>query len=212
MTDWSIYFFAEKGRWRKETCSYQKLYMDKQKELLAAAMKLFVEFGFHGTPTSKIAKEAGVANGTLFHYYKTKDDLIVALYVDIKMRMAGCLMTGLENESSIKGKMKSLYLSTMYWAMDNQYEFRFIQQFHSSPFLSKVTPEEIKDQATAHLRMIEDGIAQKIIKPLPVDFIYTLIMSHVFGVYQYLTTNEMDAEKRKAVIEETFEMLWNMIS
>lgn len=205
--------------WRKEygkrqkdqAGDHQKLHMDKQKELLAAAMKLFVEFGFHGTPTSKIAKEAGVANGTLFHYYKTKDDLIVALYVDIKMRMAGCLSEPV-NEPSIKGKLKSLYLSTMYWALDNPYEFRFIQQFHSSPFLSKVTPEEIKEQATAHLRMIEEGIAQKVIKPMPVDFIFTLIMSHVFGVYQYLTENDMDTTKRKTVIEETFEMLWKMMS
>jgi AcrR family transcriptional regulator len=42
--------------------------MDKQQEILSAALQLFVANGFHGTATSKIAKEAGVANGTLFHY------------------------------------------------------------------------------------------------------------------------------------------------
>ena len=63
--------------------------MDKRKQILDAALKLFVELGFHGTPTSMIAKEAGVANGTLFHYFATKDELVIALYVAIKNQMAG---------------------------------------------------------------------------------------------------------------------------
>ena len=62
----------------------QSKIQDKRKEILSAALKLFVEYGFHGTPTSKIAAEAGVANGTLFHYYKTKEDLVIVLYNDIK--------------------------------------------------------------------------------------------------------------------------------
>ena len=62
--------------------------MDKRQQILDAALKLFVEYGFHGTPTSLIAKEAGVANGTLFHYFSTKDELVVALYSSIKSRMS----------------------------------------------------------------------------------------------------------------------------
>jgi AcrR family transcriptional regulator len=58
--------------------------MDKREQILASALRLFVEFGFHGTPTSKIAKEAGVSNGTLFHYFATKEDLIKELYISIK--------------------------------------------------------------------------------------------------------------------------------
>ena len=62
--------------------------MEKTKKILDAALKLFVEYGFHGTPTSKIAEEAGVANGTLFNKFKTKDELIVALFVDIELHMS----------------------------------------------------------------------------------------------------------------------------
>ena len=52
--------------------------LDKPEKILSTALKLFVAYGFHGTPTSKIASEAGVSNGTLFHYFKTKDELVVA--------------------------------------------------------------------------------------------------------------------------------------
>ena len=54
--------------------------MDKKNSILGSALRLFVENGFHGTATSKIAQEASIANGTLFNYFKTKEELIVTLY------------------------------------------------------------------------------------------------------------------------------------
>lgn len=52
--------------------------MDKRKAIMEAALKLFTERGFHGTTTTQISKEAGVATGTLFNYFPTKEDLIIA--------------------------------------------------------------------------------------------------------------------------------------
>jgi AcrR family transcriptional regulator len=49
---------------------------EKKQQIMNAALKLFVENGFHGTSTAEIAKTAGVATGTLFHHFKTKQELI----------------------------------------------------------------------------------------------------------------------------------------
>ena len=49
---------------------------EKEQKILDTSLKLFVERGFHGTSTAEIAKTAGVATGTLFHYFKTKEELI----------------------------------------------------------------------------------------------------------------------------------------
>jgi AcrR family transcriptional regulator len=46
--------------------------------ILAAALKLFAENGFYETTTKAISKKAGIAEGTLFNYFPTKEDL--ALY------------------------------------------------------------------------------------------------------------------------------------
>lgn len=45
-------------------------------KILAAALDLFAERGFHATPVSAIAKRAGVAAGLLYNYYRSKDDLL----------------------------------------------------------------------------------------------------------------------------------------
>ncbi|MDX2171693.1 MAG: TetR/AcrR family transcriptional regulator [Bacteroidota bacterium] len=185
--------------------------MDKQSEILKAALKLFVEFGFHGTPTSKIAQEAGVANGTLFHYYKTKDDLIVALYVDIKTRLGGCMYGAIDESMSYEETLKTIFNETLTWALANKMEFNFIQQFHTSPFISLLSKEEIAKQAQHHLEIIAKGIKKKHLKDLPVELLYTLITSHTFGIYQFIASSDFSGAKQKKLINESFELIWKMI-
>lgn len=186
--------------------------MEKRRKILDAALKLFVEYGFHGTPTSKIAEEAGVANGTLFNKFKSKDDLIIALYVDIKTRMIEYVVENSTQENSLKDTMKGQYLASLYWALDNKLEFRFVEQFKSSPFLSLIAPEEIEKSIRPFCEMLHKGISDSIIKPLPVDYIFTLINSHTYGLNQYLLKNEFPKAKQHQIISDTFELLWDMIT
>lgn len=50
-----------------------------RKKVLIAALKLFADQGFHGTTTAQIAQKAGVSEGTIYNYFKTKDDLLTQL-------------------------------------------------------------------------------------------------------------------------------------
>jgi AcrR family transcriptional regulator len=52
---------------------------EKQRRILQAAVDVFAERGFAGTPTAEIAKRAGVAEGTIFKHYKTKKDLLLGV-------------------------------------------------------------------------------------------------------------------------------------
>ena len=117
--------------------------MDKKAKVLDAALKLFVEFGFHNTPTSKIAKEAGISSGTLFYFFPTKDELVVALYLDIKGKL-GCEITeSISQETSFKEILKKYYTTTLDWAKEHIAEFKFMEQFNSSPYLKKIAEDEI---------------------------------------------------------------------
>lgn len=61
--------------------------LPKQQQILESAIKLFAEKGYANTSTNEIAKEAGVAEGTLFRYYKTKETLLLALIVPFMQEM-----------------------------------------------------------------------------------------------------------------------------
>ena len=53
--------------------------MSKKEEILMAATELFARQGFNGTATSEIARRAGVAQGTVFHHFKSKENLLIAI-------------------------------------------------------------------------------------------------------------------------------------
>jgi AcrR family transcriptional regulator len=185
---------------------------DKQAAILEAALKLFVEFGFHATPTSKIAKEAGVANGTLFHYYKTKDELILALYTDIKTRLAEHMYANVNQNDPLEQVFRTIFFNTLEWAQDHKEEFYFVQQFNLSTFLSLISQEEILKQAKPHLELIQHGIKNGVLKPLAPEFLYSLINSHIYGLSQYLTSANISAQKQKKLISDSFDMIWDMIT
>jgi TetR/AcrR family fatty acid metabolism transcriptional regulator len=53
---------------------------EKYRRILEAAIKVFAEQGFFHSTISQIAKEAGVADGTIYLYFKNKDDILIQFY------------------------------------------------------------------------------------------------------------------------------------
>lgn len=55
---------------------------DKRDRILQAAVRVFARNGFHATRVSEVAKAAGVADGTIYLYFKSKEELLVSLFED----------------------------------------------------------------------------------------------------------------------------------
>jgi TetR/AcrR family transcriptional regulator, fatty acid metabolism regulator protein len=53
---------------------------DKRQRILAAAERIFARHGFFAARVSEVAKEAGVADGTIYLYFKSKDDLLISVF------------------------------------------------------------------------------------------------------------------------------------
>lgn len=186
--------------------------MDKRSSVLETALRLFVEYGFHNTPTSKIAKEAGISSGTLFYFFPTKDDLVVALYLDIKTKLGCQIIENIANEKSLKEIFKKYYEGTLNWAMHHKAEFKFLEQFNSSPYLKKIAEEEIQKNIKPLKELLQNGVNEGIIKPMDIEIIFTLISGHTFSINQYLLSNDLSEGKRNEVINETFDLIWSMIA
>lgn len=55
---------------------------EKRERILQGALRAFAKKGFYNTKVSEIASEAGVADGTIYLYFKNKDDLLISLFED----------------------------------------------------------------------------------------------------------------------------------
>jgi TetR/AcrR family fatty acid metabolism transcriptional regulator len=53
---------------------------DRRRQILAAAVKVFADKGFHASRVGDIAEEAGIAYGLVYHYYESKEDLLETIF------------------------------------------------------------------------------------------------------------------------------------
>src|SRR5215510_15242012 len=53
---------------------------DKRGRILESAMRVFASKGYYGAKVSDVAEDAGVADGTIYLYFKSKDDLLISLF------------------------------------------------------------------------------------------------------------------------------------
>jgi TetR/AcrR family fatty acid metabolism transcriptional regulator len=71
---------------------------DKRERILKAAIKVFAKNGFYATRVSEIAKEAGVADGTIYLYFKNKDDVLITIFEDGIQRLLSILREVAESD------------------------------------------------------------------------------------------------------------------
>ena len=60
---------------------------DRRQELLDAAVRVFARKGFRGARVGDIAAEAGVAHGLLYHYFRSKDEVLETIFRDTWQRL-----------------------------------------------------------------------------------------------------------------------------
>ena len=79
---------------------------DKRDRILDAAVKVFADRGFHTATVAEIAKAAGVADGTIYLYFKSKDDVLLRLFDEKMGELEGEVRAALANETSARGKLE----------------------------------------------------------------------------------------------------------
>lgn len=185
--------------------------MSKRENICNTAIQLFVKNGFHGTATSRIAQEAGVANGTLFNYFKTKDELIVTLYHSILDKLDALVIERMTSHSISKESFQSLFLGILNWSLDNRVQYQYIQQFNHSPYFSEATQTLLKQEEHPLFILIQNGIDVVLLKPMPAFFLFSLVTAHIDGLHNYLNACNLTKVEQSELINEAFEILWKMI-
>ncbi len=81
---------------------------DKRDRILRAAVKVFAKSGFHATRVSEVAKAAGVADGTIYLYFKSKEELLVSLFEDRVQKLLQFMKDELPKEPTAAARLRAL--------------------------------------------------------------------------------------------------------
>ena len=179
---------------------------DKRNAILDAATRLFAERGLTAAPTSEISKQAGVAEGTLFTYFKTKDDLINALYREIKLELADAMMSDFPRKKNVRTRLRHVWDRYIRWGIANPRQYKVLGQLLVSEVLTKECREAGSAPFVEFQTMIRDGIEGRVFRnDLPIELISKSFGSLVEAAIDLTASNPSKANKYR---DSGFEMLW----
>src|SRR3984957_15578674 len=117
---------------------------DKRIAILNAACEVVALLGVSAT-TAKIAKGAGVAEGTLFTYFATKDDLLNRLYLELKTDLRDAMMTGYPAGKSLVDRNRHVWDRFVGWGSAHPLKRRAMRQLAVSDRITEESKKLIGD-------------------------------------------------------------------
>ncbi len=181
---------------------------DKRIAILRAATQVFAERGL-GAPTSAISVAAGVAEGTLFTYFKSKDELVNALYREIKMELAEAMMSGFPRKKSMRHRLQHVWDCYVKWGVANPMHRRVLAQLEVSDRLTEGAKMAGSAPFAEIQTMAEEAIEQRIVRELPLEFVAATMRA-----LAEMTMDFMAAKGKSAAMYQVkgFEILWAAIA
>ncbi|EJR54709.1 hypothetical protein IIM_01649 [Bacillus cereus VD107] len=164
---------------------------ERQMRILEAAVDMFGEKGYAATSTNEIAKRAGVAEGTIFRYYKTKKDLLLAVVMPTLTKFAAPFFVQAFAKEIFKTNYES-YEGLLRVVINNRFEFAkkhfpmikiLIQEVPFQPELKSEIQQLVETELLSHFKKLivkfqEDG---EIIE-IPPSSVVRLTLSAVLGL------------------------------
>lgn len=144
--------------------------VDRAALVRRAMVELVAERGIHGASMSQVARRAGVATGTAYVHYESKEDLLVAAFVEAKGRLGAAATQDLDPSGSARETFGTVWRRIHLHLRDDTAVARFLTQLDESPLRQRAHTALPDDDSLTALatRMAPDLVA------LPLEIIYEL--------------------------------------
>ena len=150
--------------------------VDRAAAVRGALRTLVARNGFHGASMSAVAREAGVATGTAYTHYASKDELVLAAYCETKAQLAVAATANLDADAAADARFRSIWLATYRHLTANPGHARFLLQVDHSPYRDAAHQAAIARSDPLVEQAATPDVAAWLL-PLPLEVIYELGLS-----------------------------------
>jgi TetR/AcrR family transcriptional regulator, fatty acid metabolism regulator protein len=155
---------------------------DKRERILDAAERIFAQSGFFNARVSEIARSAGVADGTIYLYFKSKDDLLISLFESRMERVNAQLAAAAASARTPTGKLEAIIRTHLAMVRDNPQvaEVLTIELRQSSKFMKEHSSPRFGELLKLMASVIAEGqaggeLATDIPAPLAARMIFGIV-------------------------------------
>lgn len=180
---------------------------DKRQTILAAATQLFAQEGINA-PTARIAKVAGVAEGTIFTYFANKDELLNELYLELKARLRASVAQP-PADAGLRENAWHAWNSYVSWGLAQPEDYQVLAKLGMSPRISEATREEGSRAFCDIVILLQAAMEQGCLRHQSPDFAGALMVAMADTTMAFITSKPAEAEGLR---KDGFAAFWNAVS
>lgn len=155
---------------------------------------------------SLVAKNAGVAAGTIYHYFESKDQLICALYSDTRARITAVVDEALATKGSFKEKFYRVWNSLYRFYVKEPNVLIFFEQFVNSPFNADKYPDHFRG---ALYTFFAEAIRRGALKPVKPELLLVTVVGSIIAAAKLHLFGKIHLTKTD--LERVADVLWSGI-
>jgi TetR/AcrR family fatty acid metabolism transcriptional regulator len=179
---------------------------DKHAKIIKAAVKVFAKNGFYNSRVSEIAKEAQVADGTVYLYFKNKDDILIRLFEEEMDKIITNMKDEMERVADPSEKLRKFALIHLNMVRENKNLAEVIQVElrQSSKFMHEYKNRKFIEYLNIISGIVKDGQRTGHFRP---DVMPGLFKRSFFGALDELSNMFVFSSKRKYNVEMASEQV-----
>ena len=182
---------------------------DKRTAILEATLRLISQNGFHGTAMSKVAREAGVSAGIIYHYFDSKDDLMDELYKYIKRKFGQMISESFDQTQPLRIQIRQMLGIMIRYYIQRPLESAFLEQYTRSPYYSPDIDVETSQYYLPLVECFQRAQQEMIIKDFPAPVIATLTLDVATSLAQKHAAGALNLPDE--LIEQVIDASWEAI-
>lgn len=161
---------------------------DKHQQIIEAAVRVFARNGYYNSRVSDIAKEAGIASGTIYLYFKTKDEILVTLFREKMAEFVATVRKAIAAEPDAVAKLRRL-IGLHFKLLEDHSEMAEVVQVElrqGQKFFRGASANEVSGYFDLISSVLEEGIAAGVFRnDLPIKTVRKVL----FGAMDQMATS-----------------------
>ena len=184
---------------------------EKREAVMQATLELVGEHGFHGSPMALIAERAGVAAGTIYRFFDSKDTLIKGIYASLEKQILAAVTLDYPAGHPVRVRFLHTGRQLVRFFIGSPLQFRFLEQYQNSPYGVASRRDKVFGRKDSNIivELFEEAAEQKIIKDLPLPILFALTFGPLVDIcrdhiLKFITLDD-------GLIERTVEACWDAV-
>ena len=179
----------------------------KTQQIYDAVLSLVREKGVAGITMSEVARQAGMATGTLYIYFKNKEELINMLFAECRKAAIESYFLDYDDSMPFKKGFAVVWKNILQFRVRNFEDVVFMDQCYHSPFINECTLKLTRELKQPLYKLIEKGKDENVFK----DMDTAALLSFMFGCIHEAVKQAHYSSKtlNKNAIDGLFNMCWD---